>query len=388
MCVPLFCVNGINALLPECFLFWLFMRTQRTGNKKEKEAICMRKGQKILFLAVLVVLVAGVTAVLLIPKSDTVELNLAHFFPSSHPVEKDLVQPWIEAVKEATGGRIQITSYPGETLAGAAEIYNGVVTGITDIGISCFSYTRGRFPVLEVFELPGITYLNSKVAGKVAWEGISELDPEEVSDTHLLMVFATGPGDLLTRVPIENLDDLQGKEIRATGLSAQTLEVLGAVPVAMPQPETYEALSRGIVQGNLSPLEVLQGWRHAEVTDYVTLTPFLYNTLFFMTMNLETWNALPTDLQETFAEVTAEYLEEVALGLWDGQNESALEWAVRETKEQIITLSEEETARWMELIVPIQENFAAKMAAIGVEGENVMSRVKEMAEYYNDLYSD
>lgn len=348
----------------------------------------MRKREKIALLVVLAALIAGVTALLLLPKSDTVELNLAHFFPSSHPVEKDLVQPWIEAVKEATGGRIRITSYPGETLANAAEIYNGVVTGIADIGISCFSYTRGRFPVLEVFELPGITYLSARAAGKVAWEGIRELELEEVSDTRLLMVFATGPGNLMTRVPIETLDELQGKEIRATGLSAQTLELLGAVPVAMPQPETYEALSRGIVQGNLAPLEVLQGWRQAEVTDYITLTPFLYNTLFFMVMNLKTWNALPPDLQEIFAEVTTEYLEEVAFGLWDRQNESALEWAVRETKKRIITLSKDETGRWIELTVPIQKNFAAKVAAVGVDGEYILRRVKELAEYYNDLYSD
>lgn len=346
----------------------------------------MRKREKIFLFVVLALLAAGVTALLLLPKSNAVQLNLAHFFPSSHPVEKDLVQPWIEAIKEATGGRIQITSYPGETLATAAEIYNGVVTGIADLGISCFSYTRGRFPLLEVFELPGITYLSARAAGKTAWEGIRELEPEEIRDTRLLMVFATGPGHLMTRVPIETLEELQGKEIRATGLTAQTLELLGAVPVAMPQPETYEALARGIVQGNLGPLEVLQGWRHAEVTDYITLTPFLYNTLFFMVMNLEIWNALPPDLQEIFAKVTTEYLEEVAFALWDRQNETALAWAARETKKRIITLSPEETVRWIELTVPVQENFVAKMAGLGVDGDRLLRRVKELAEYYNGLY--
>ena len=73
------------------------------------------------------------------------------------------------------------------------------------------------------------------------------------------MVFTTGPGHLLTRVPIRNLEDLKGVEIRATGLSAKTLQILGAVPVAMAQPETYEALSRGIVKGNLSPVRGTTG---------------------------------------------------------------------------------------------------------------------------------
>jgi TRAP-type C4-dicarboxylate transport system substrate-binding protein len=104
------------------------------------------------------------------------------------------------------------------------------------------------------------------------------------------MVFTTGPGDLYTKVPVRTLNDLKGLELRATGLSAKTLEALGATPVAMAQSEAYESLAKGVVKGNLGPVEVLQGWKQAEVTKYLTLTPFLYNTLFFITMNQNQWN--------------------------------------------------------------------------------------------------
>ncbi len=352
----------------------------------------MRKKTAVLLvvaLAVLVVAAAALTAVFFRPKSDpVVRLNLAHFFPAAHPVEKRLVQPWIAAIAEATGGRVQITSYPGETLANAAEIYSGVVTGVADIGISCFSYTRGRFPLLEVFELPGIIYLNAKVAGKVAWEGIKVLDPEEIKDTRLLMVFSTGPGVLFTKTPVRNLEDLRGMGIRATGLSARTLEALGASPVAMAQPEAYEAMAKGIVQGNLAPLEVLEGWRHAEVTSYVTMTPFLYNTLFFMTMSHKAWERLSPELQEIFAKVTEEYLEEVAFGLWDWQNESALRWAVEEKGMQVIELSPEETERWIQLINPVLDDFVAKIAKMGIDGETVLGTVKDLAGRYNQVYGN
>ena len=150
--------------------------------------------------------------------ADVIELKLAHFWPAAHAVETVLVPEWAKAIEEATDGQVIITSYPGETLLKAAEIYDGVVNSIADIGISCFAYTRGRFPLSEVFELPGIIYNNSKVAGKVAWEGIKDLDPDEVKDTKLMMVFTTGPGNLMTKDPVRTLEDLQGMEIRATGL--------------------------------------------------------------------------------------------------------------------------------------------------------------------------
>jgi TRAP-type transport system periplasmic protein len=316
-------------------------------------------------------------------ESDQVyEFSLAHFFPAGHAAETDLVQGWAAALDEASGGQIKITSYSAETLIKAPDIYEGVISGIADIGLSAFFYTRGRFPVLEAFELPGIVYESSYAASKVAWEGIKELDPLEVQDTKLMFVLATGPGDLFTTKPVSSLEDLEGMKIRAAGLSADTLALLGAVPEAMPQPEAYEALERGLVDGNLAPVEVLQGWGHAEVTDYVTKTPFLYNAVFFVTMNKEKWEALPVDLQDVFLTVNEKFFEEVAAGLWDAQNEKGLQWAIDETGQEVITLTAEETERWISLIKPIQEDFAIRMEQQGFAGEAILETVKRLADQY------
>ncbi len=317
---------------------------------------------------------------------QVVELKLAHFFPGTHSAETELIQPWAKAVEEATNGQVKITSYPGETLLKADQIYDGVVSGVADMGMSCFSYTRGRFPVMEAFELPGVTYNNSKVASKVAWEGIKQINPEEIQDTKMMMALTTGPGDLFTKVPVRCLEDLQGLGIRATGLSAKTLQKLGANPVAMPQSDAYEALSKGVVKGNLSPVEVLKGWKHAEVTKYLTRTPFLYNTLFFITMNLDKWNSLSPENQKAIEEVNEKFFTEVAMGLWDKQNEDAMEWAVKEQGVQEIKLSDEETDRWIKLVQPIQNEFVDNMDAKGFSGRQIMDTVIELADKYNKEY--
>jgi len=343
-----------------------------------------RNQAKLLSLVLVVVLLASLAACQS-TEQEVYELDLGHFFPASHPAETEFIQGFIAAIDEATEGRVVITSYPGGTLLQAADTYNGVETGVADIGMSCFSYTRGRFPVLEAFELPGVIYSNSKVASKVAWEGIQQLNPEEVQDTKLLMVIATGPGDLFTVEPVKSLEDIQGMQIRATGLSATTIEALGASPVAMAQSEAYEALSKGVVEGNLSPVEVLKGWNHAEVVDYLTLTPFLYNTLFFVTMNLDTWDSIPSDLQEVILDTTAAFYDEVGIGLWDSQNEVALEWAVNEQGIQVIELSDEEAQMLIEKVMPIQDDFASRMQDIGIE-EDILAVVNELAEKYNEEY--
>ena len=61
-----------------------------------------------------------------------------------------------------------------------------------------------------------------------------ELNPKCVQDTKLLMVIATGPGDLFSKNPCINLKILMGCRLGATGLTAETLQLAGAVPVGMP----------------------------------------------------------------------------------------------------------------------------------------------------------
>jgi TRAP-type C4-dicarboxylate transport system substrate-binding protein len=315
--------------------------------------------------------------------AKVVELKLAHFWPATHPVETQLIQPWANEINQATNGKVKITSYPGETLLKANDIYDGVVKGVADVGVSCFSYTRGRFPVLEVFELPGITYESSRVSSRVAWETIQSINPKEVQDTRLLMVFTTGPGDLYTKTAVDTLEDVKGMEIRATGLSAKTLTALGASPVGMAQSEAYEALSKGVVKGNLGPDEVLQGWKQAEVTSYLTKTPFLYNTLFFMTINKDKWDALGPELQQAINQVNQKYFEEVAVGLWDQQNEAALKWAVEQKGIKVIELSPTESQRWISLVEPIQQEYVKNMNAIQVNGQEILDEIKALAAKYN-----
>lgn len=319
---------------------------------------------------------------------ETFELSLAHFWPGAHVVETELVADWGKAIEEATDGQVKVESYPGGTLAPGPEIYESVVQGVADIGISVYAYTRGRFPVIETFLLPGIGYNTSRAASMAVMEGIERFDPEEIKDTKHILSFSTGPGHLMIDRPIQSMDDLSGLEIGATaGPRADAIEYLGATPVILPMPEWYEALERGMMVGGVAPLEVLEGFRLGEVTgDYITLTPLLYSQKFFMVMNLETWDSLPTDIQIVIEDVSAEYFEENLAGLWDRINESGLEWVKGMKPVEIIELSPEEEARWMEEIVPVQEEHRQFLLEQGLPADEILDAAIEIAEKYNEMY--
>ena len=154
----------------------------------------------------------------------------------------------------------------------------------------------------------------------------------------------------------------------------------------MPQSEALRSPVQRSGPGEPCSVEVLQGWKHGEVTEYLTITPFLYNTLFFITMNLDQWNALDPEIQAAIEKVNEEYFEKVAMGLWDMQNEAALKWAVETCGMEVINLPREETDRWISLVSPVQEQYVSKMKEKGLPGQEALDLVKELAEKYNQQY--
>ncbi len=317
---------------------------------------------------------------------NPVELSLANFFPASHFMNTELVPLWIKEVERAAEGKVKIINYPGGTLLSAAETYDGVVKGTADIGIGVFAYTRGRFPLMEAFELPGIYFGSCTATGFVAWDGYKKFKPAELSDTKMMYLYAVGPGALYTKKQINHLADLKGLRIRATGLTAKSIKALGAVPVAMPMPEVYESLSKGVVEGNIAPPEVLKGWKQAEVTKYITIVPPVYNSIHYCVMNLDKWNSLPENVQKAIDEVNEGFI--ITAGkIWDAQQKDhGIDYGIKEHGMSIGRLSAEDNEKAMALMQPLLDDYIARMAKKGLPGKEILEFVKERAAVYSKQY--
>jgi TRAP-type C4-dicarboxylate transport system substrate-binding protein len=320
---------------------------------------------------------------------DTVyELSLAHLWPEGHAFEQRIVQPMAKEISDLTNGKVIITSYPGGTLLKGPEIYEGVVQGTADMGTSVYAYNAGRFPVVEAFLLPGISWATAKACGAALTEGLEMFNPEEIQDTHLLFSFGTGPGHLLMKdPPVRKLEDLNGLEIGATaGPRGEGLAMLGATPVVLPMPEVYEAQSRGVINGVVGPYEAMTAFKLSDVTDYITDTPFLYVNYFFLTMNKDKFDSLPAPYQEVVTTVSQKYFEEIALGLFDDLNQEALDAAQAAKDIEMITLDEAEQARWTDKLAPTFDNYAKVLDDQGLDSAAILQAVNDLSAKYNEMY--
>lgn len=306
--------------------------------------------------------------------AKTIKLTYSNFFPPKH-VQSILAQQWCDEINKRTDGKVMVEYYPGQTLTKANQVYDGVVSGLSDVGMALFAYTRGRFPVIEAVDLP-LGYESGVVATKVVNDVYHHFKPEELSDTQVMYLHAHGAGLLHTKgKPIRTMDDFKGMKFRGHGTSAMVIRALGGTPVSLPMPELYQSLQKGIVDGALYPVEVNKGWRMAEVTDYLTrCTSIAYTSAFYVVMNKSSWKKIPADLQKIIMDINAEWIGKHGQA-WDESDQAGYA-EIKAKGHEIIELSDAESAKWRKAISPVFDDYIQKMNKKGFNGKEIVDYVR------------
>jgi TRAP-type transport system periplasmic protein len=313
--------------------------------------------------------------------SKKYKFTYSNFFPPTH-LNSILAEAWIKEINTKTNGAVEIDYFPAGSLTPANKIYDGVVSGISTIGMSVVSYTPGRFPASELVEMPH-GYPSGYVATMVANDFHNQFKPVEFKDVHMLYFHAHGPGIVFTtKTAVRKLEDLKGLVLRSTGVGAKIATALGATGYAAAQGEAYELMSKGVIQGSLSPREVLEGWKQAEVVNYVTGAYDIgYTADMFVAMNKAEWDALPADIQKIFTDVSNAFIEKHAM-VWTYYDKSAMDLFESLPNREVIDLPPDEMARWVAKVQPLVETTLTDLKAKGLPAEEYEKYLKERVQYW------
>lgn len=303
-------------------------------------------------------------------QSKPIELTYSMHFVASHQMAV-FGRKWADEVEKRTKGRVKITMFPGGSLIPSPQAYDGVIKGIADIAMSFQGFTRGRFPLTEVIDLP-LAYKNGMTATKMTNELYEKFKPKEYNEVQIMYLHAHGPGFFHTRnKPVNKLEDLKGVKIRTSGTLAKIAAALGAVPVALPMGETYDAIARGVAEGTVAPYEALEQWKLGEVVKYTTeCYATAYSAAGFVAMNKNKWNSLPADVQKTIEKLNQEWIP-VTGKVWDDIDKSGKEFTLKRGN-KVISLSKEEEARWAKACQPVLQDYVKYAKEKGVPGDEAL----------------
>ncbi|WP_344310039.1 TRAP transporter substrate-binding protein DctP [Brevibacterium samyangense] len=164
----------------------------------------------------------------------------------------------IEAIETRSGGKIDVQPAWGQSIAPHAEVEDALVDGRIDLAFEAAVYFPEEFPVMDAYNkitqyspaspMAGEA-INQAIMAEWGWnseELLEEFESKGLTPLSALMV----SGDYWTACtsPGSSLDDWSGRIIRIAGSAhAAIVPALGASPVSLEYPETFEALERSTV---------------------------------------------------------------------------------------------------------------------------------------------
>jgi TRAP-type transport system periplasmic protein len=334
----------------------------------------MKKTSVVALLVLLTVFLFFVTTVPVHAQGKAMKLRLSVQWPPQHPITK-MIDQWGKDVEKATAGRITVTVFASNTLSPPMQVYDNTVKGVVDIGTSLLAYSPGRLPLSEVLQQP-LGYTNGYQATKLANAYYAKFKPKEFDDVKVMFLHGAAPGFIFTKGPAKSIADLKGLRIKANAENADIIKNLGGSPVTMPVTETYDALSRGVVDGCLFPLEALQGFKIAEVVKTVIEDyPMSYMTSMWVAMNKDKWNAISHADQQAIEKINEEYIDKMGK-LWVTLDDNALKFA-KGKGVTFVKVSKEDEAATAQKMQPILADYVKMTKAKGLPGDEALKFVQD-----------
>jgi TRAP-type transport system periplasmic protein len=318
---------------------------------------------------------------------QSVTLKFHTFMAPLSNVWLTMHKPWMEKVEKESGGRIKFEGYPAMQLGGTpVQLYDQARDGVVDIVWTLPGNTAGRFPRIEVFELPFMMN-NAEATSKAYWEYFQTQCPDEFKETQVLALQVHGPGVFHSaNKAINNSGDLKGMKVRGpTRQVTKMLGSLGAIPVGLPLPQIPDALSKGTIEACAIPWEVVPSVKVHELTkfhgEFAPGTPALYTTTFVMAMNKPKYDSLAPDLKKII-DANSGMATSAWLGKTQQGNDPIGRKSATDRNNTIHTFSAAEAQAFIKLSSQVDDEWVADMDKRGFKGAALLESAKSLIAKY------
>jgi TRAP-type C4-dicarboxylate transport system substrate-binding protein len=313
---------------------------------------------------------------------DKTNFKFAFVNPQSHYIWLQGGKHFVDSVIEKSGGAVNVTVFPGGQLG--TDYLTTLQSGIADLAILVPSFTPRKLPLTSVAELP-IAFENSCAATQSLWQIAKPgemLDKAEYKPQGVRVLFAAVvPAYKLLTVskPITKLEDVAGLKIKASGgAQSKTARALGAIPVQITGPETYDALSRGTADGALWPFHGAPAFDLDKVFKHGAEGPQLGTAAVMFVISEKKWNALPKALQSNIIEAAAE-TQTYLCGWLEAEETRVRDYMKKEVGYKGTTIEGDELKKWQERTDTVSTEWATEMDGQGRPGTQLLEAFRKNA---------
>lgn len=273
------------------------------------------------------------------PAAQPIELKMIMSWDDTNDTIKQVAIPFMDAVKEKSGGRLTISAKGPEAVPPFEQL-RPVRDGVFDILFTHVSYHNEATTLGNGFDTVSGSAPAHAECGTTA--AVDEAYQKIVGVKYLAPVPAGHGYRIYMSRPITTAD-LSGLKVRTSSFYDPMLKALNAVPVRLPYPEVYSGLEKKVIDGAAwGGIGAYQAKWH-EVAKYV-VKPHFGEVSSSIIVNLDAWNKLPADMQTSLREGAAVAQERARRVMKDVDAE---EWAkLQQGGMQVSELTGAEADKW------------------------------------------
>lgn len=266
-------------------------------------------------------------------------------------------------IEELSDGEIKVqVLYSGEGV-GTQGLLGAVKTGLITMGAPFQSMHAGELPagVVEI-GLPGGTADTDELYDLFHNKGWDKVLEKAYGSQGMVWLepYIQPPVYIITKKPINSVEDFKGMKIRAPGAYGKFLRNLGASPVSLAWSEIYTSLATGVIDGSIgSNMIDHRDGNHVEVAKYMYKLPLAGAQVLPIVVNRNAWKKLDDDQKAAVRKATEIHAKE--------QLENSRKWeaeAVAEMEAKGLKWSPEpseaDKAAWKAAGAGLYDEYAAK----------------------------
>lgn len=281
-----------------------------------------------------------------------------------------------EQVEKLSEGRIDVELFPGGSLGGSADIFNGVQDGSIEMCVNIYPPFAQFSDAFLLYNLPYL-FSSAEVAFEFLDSDIAKDIAKSIEDKGFkqLAVFDGGFRNTSNnKAPIKHPNDLKGLKIRTLDNPIQLdyFKAYGANPTPLPYGDIYVGLQTKTIDAQENSFSNTASMKFNEVQKYMTDTKHAFDPA-GMFINTGVFESYPEDVKKIIEEAslsTQKFNRELAVQL---EKESI---EVIKTTTEIYYLSDAERQVFIDMAMPTYKNFENK---IGKELlDSALAKIKEI----------
>jgi TRAP-type C4-dicarboxylate transport system substrate-binding protein len=303
-------------------------------------------------------------------------------------VYEQILLPFGKAVEEESGGRIEVALKPLGGYGKPAELFTMVEKGAIEIAATLQGYHPGRFPQSSVMELPFM--FENSIAGTSAMMSLYQegLLDKDYASVKVLGLYVLSPYPIFTTgKKIQSVRDFRGLRMRTPSTTVGVaLAKLGAVPLGIPINMIGDTIASGYVDA------IAYGWDSATTTKgaagkyladqlSVVVDAQLAAPALMIVMNRAKWDAMPDDLKK----IVEKHSSDLAMGnarIREAQEAATKKKLQTDPRFTVLSFSGEQRAELQRVTAPAVAEWKANMAKLGIDGERLYTRARELIQQY------